>query len=1002
MIKKVMTVGLLMSGWGAGVMRAEGDLAAGFASPPASARPWVYWTPLSGNLRKDGITADFEAMARVGIGGVVYIEVEQGVPKGPADFAGPQWRELFRHACREASRLGLKITMNNDAGWCGSGGPWITPELSMQKVVWSEAVVEGGREFAGELARPSAVNGYYRDIAVLAMPVPGDDTYRLKDLGIKMSFPIREFTTTPASFPDAPPDAVIPRDKIMDVSAKMDAAGKLTWDVPAGKWRVMRLGCTTTGKTNHPAPESGCGLECDKFNKEAVATHYDRLIRKLVADNQAYVGQGKALVSTHIDSWEVGGQTWTPRMREEFKQRRGYDLLAWLPAFSGRVIDSVEVTERFLWDLRQTFSDLIVANYAGELRRLANHDGLRLSIEAYGQVQVDELAYASQADDPMCEFWWREKYAAAHSCLTMSSAAHIYGKKVLSAEAFTSDEEERWLGHPAAIKDLGDWAFCEGINRFVFHRFAAQPWTNVAPGMAMGAWGLHYERTQTWWEQSKAWHEYVARCQYLLQQGLFVADVLYLQAEGAPRRVTLPEGAEIAPHIRGGYNYDGCTSDALLTRVTVRDGLLVLPDGMSYRVLVLPEVGTMTPRLLRKIKEFVEAGATVIGGAKPPEQSPALADTGAGDTEVNQLAAGLWPKLATGKTAAALLAERGVKPDFSATPVLRYTHRTIGDAEIYFVANPEPRDVEALASFRVAGKLPELWWPDSGRVERAVAFEVKDGLTTVPLRLEPSGSLFVVFRKSAAEMDPVVSVTRNGERVLPSTSVSGNGESPVLDIARGEIWQGGEYVMKTAGGKNRQVSVSLPPAQEIAGPWEVAFDPQRGGPGKVTFERLEDWARRPEDGIRYYSGTAEYRINFSNRTPEAGSRRKVYLDLGRVAVMAEVKLNNRNLGILWKPPYRVDVTGTLKNGDNRLEVKVVNLWVNRQIGDERLPEDSARNEDGTLKSWPQWFAEGKPSPTGRFTFSTWRLWQKNEPLVESGLMGPVTLRAVAQIPAEKH
>ena len=1002
MIKKVMTVGLLMSGWGAGVMRAEGDLAAGFASPPASARPWVYWTPLSGNLRKDGITADFEAMARVGIGGVVYIEVEQGVPKGPADFAGPQWRELFRHACREASRLGLKITMNNDAGWCGSGGPWITPELSMQKVVWSEAVVEGGREFAGELARPSAVNGYYRDIAVLAMPVPGDDTYRLKDLGIKMSFPIREFTTTPANFPQSPPGAVIPRDKIMDVSAKMDAAGKLTWDVPVGKWLVMRFGFTTTGKTNHPAPASGCGLECDKFSKEAVATHYDRLIRKLVADNQAYVGQGKALVSTHIDSWEVGGQTWTPKMREEFKQRHGYDLLAWLPAFTGRVIDSVEVTERFLWDLRQTFSDMIIGNYAGEMRRLANHDGLRLSIEAYGQVQVDELAYASQADDPMCEFWWREKYAAAHSCLTMSSAAHIYGKKVLSAEAFTSDEEERWLGHPAAIKDLGDWAFCEGINRFVFHRFAAQPWTNVAPGMAMGAWGLHYERTQTWWEQSKAWHEYVARCQYLLQQGLFVADVLYLQAEGAPRRVTLPEGAEIAPHIRGGYNYDGCTSDALLTRVTVRDGLLVLPDGMSYRVLVLPEVGTMTPRLLRKIKEFVEAGATVIGGTTPPEKSPALADTGAGDAEVKQLTAGLWPKLATGKTAAALLAERGVKPDFSATPVLRYTHRTIGDAEIYFVANPEPRDVEALASFRVAGKLPELWWPDSGRVERAVAFEVKDGLTTVPLRLEPSGSLFVVFRKSAAEMDPVVSVTRNGERVLPSTSVSGNGESPVLDIARGEIWQGGEYVMKTAGGKNRQVSVSLPPAQEIAGPWEVAFDPQRGGPGKVTFERLEDWARRPEDGIRYYSGTAEYRINFSNRTPEAGSRRKVYLDLGRVAVMAEVKLNNRNLGILWKPPYRVDVTGTLKNGDNRLEVKVVNLWVNRQIGDERLPEDSARNEDGTLKSWPQWFAEGKPSPTGRFTFSTWRLWQKNEPLVESGLMGPVTLRAVAQIPAEKH
>ncbi len=653
----------------------------------------------------------------------------------------------------------------------------------------------------------------------------------------------------------------------------------------------------------------------------------------------------------------------------------------------------------------------------------------------------------------------------------MASAAHVYGKRILAAEAFTSNKEEKWLGHPGNLKDLGDWAFCEGINRFVIHRYAAQPWTNRAPGMSMGPWGLHYERTQTWWEQSKAWHEYLARCQYLLRQGLFVADVLYLQPEGAPRRFEPPADVWLAPNLRGGYNFDGCTIEALLTRVSVRDGGLVLPDGMSYRVLVLPPMETATPRLLRKIKELVDCGATILGDAKPPRRSPSLADLGAGDAEVAKLAAELWPRLVTGMTAAEYLASRGVKPDFAARPNLRHIHRSTGDAEIYFVANPEPHDIEAMALFRITGRQPEFWWPDTGRTAMALAFEQKDGVTKVPLRLEPHGSVFVVFRKPATGVDPIAGVTRDGKpvwlatppapkiviqkarygvlddpqrtrdvrekvqafvdagtTVLPVKEMARGDDpafkvvktlaveysvgdqvmqaagtdtdtiqfnitvappTPALDPCRREIWQDGQYVFTTASGRSRTVQVSLPEPFEIAGPWEVSFDPKWGGPEKVVFATLEDWSRRPEDGIRHYSGAAIYRATF--KAPRVATGQRVLLDLGRVEVMAEVTLNGEKLGVLWKSPYRVDVTGRLKPGVNTIEVKAVNLWVNCQIGDELLPEESDRNTNGTLKAWPQWLLDGKPSPTGRHTFTSWRLWNKSDPLVASGLLGPVRL-----------
>jgi hypothetical protein len=1154
---------------GTAIAQADGlgprELQEGFREPPASAQPWVYWFWLNGNITRDGITADLEAMRHVGIGGVLIMEVDQGAPLGPVAFMSPQWRELFKHVVSEAQRLGLEVNMNDDAGWNGSGGPWIKPEQSMQKVVWSEMDLDGPRHVEAVLPQPKAVADYYRDIVVLAFPTPG--SYRIDNINVKAGYQVGG--AAPAATAKLPPEMVIERDRITDLSPRMDGEGRLVWDVPAGKWTVMRFGHTSTGVENAPAPASGRGLECDKLSKEGIEANFDGMMAKLIAD----VGPaaGKTLVTTHIDSWENGAQNWTARMREEFRQRRGYDLLPFLPAFTGRVVGSLEISERFLWDLRQTISELVVENYAGHMRTLARQHGLKLSIEAYGG-PTDDIPYAGRADEPMCEFWVGG--GAMQTCKEMASAVHIYGKPILGAESFTAADQERWLEHPATIKALGDQAFCDGVNRFVFHRYAMQPWLDRKPGMTMGPWGIHYERTQTWWEWTPAWNAYLARCQFLLRQGLFVADLCYLQPEAAPQG--------FVAHPPQPYDYDNCTAEAVLTRMTVKDGRIVLPDGMSYRLLVLPDVPTMTPALLSKIEGLVRAGATIVGPR--PQRAPGLTDYPKCDAEVKRFADELWGdcdgksvtehrlgkgRVVWGMAPEQVLARAGVRPDFTGGPRLRYIHRAVGETDVYFVANPQPRDIDAVCTFRVSGKTPELWWPDTGRIERAPVFAEKDG-TRVLLPLGPNGSVFVIFRKGGAKTDPVVALTCDGKsifsvdeavprivvrkalygvlsdprrtrdvrakvqqivdageysfvvarlaqgddpaygvvktlvveydagkqhytvtgqdrdtvhltggtpKIVVEKAVYGilsdpqrtrdvreklqhlldtgessfqvarmaEGDDPAVNVVktlvvdyavagehmtvRGtdpenivlgpqpaaceraaevrcgadgrllvEAWKPGRYELKMDSGRTLPVVVpALPSPRQVRGPWHVRFPPKWGAPDGVTLPELVSLSEHSDPGVKYFSGTATYTVTFDLSTDLLGPDRRLYLDLGKVQVMAEVKLNGRALGTLWKPPYQVDITDAAKAGDNALEVRVVNLWPNRMIGDEQLPEDSRRNPNGTLKEWPQWLQEGKPSPTGRYTFTTWRLWRKDAPLPASGLLGPVTLRPVAVV-----
>ena len=617
---------------------AEAEVSAlsnGFRSPPDTARPWVYWFWKNGNITRAGITADLEAMQRVGIGGVVLMEVALSVPAGPVAFFSDAWRELFRHAVAEADRLGMQVSMNSAPGWTGSGGPWVTPAQSMQQVVASEVQVNGPQQLDQVLPQPETLRGFYRDLAVLAFPTPADK-YHIADIREKALYERGPFSSMPgvrpafatvADYPQLSPQQQIARERIIDLTGRMTAAGRLAWNVPAGDWTIMRFGHTSTGQTNRPAPSPG--LECDKLSRAALTAHFQQFTERLLAD----VGPraGRTLVATHLDSWEVGAQNWTDGFREAFRGRRGYDLLPYLPVMTGRVVQSLEVSERFLWDLRQTVSEMIVENHGRHLAALSGQHGLWLSIEPYDMTPCDDMTLGATADVPMCEFW-SGVFDTRYSVTEATSVGHVYGKPVVAAEAFTSID--RWLFHPASVKALGDWAFCEGVNRLVIHRFIHQPFPQIRPGLSLGPHGLHYERTQTWWELTGPWHEYLARCQFLLQQGHWVADLLYLSPEGAPNVFQSP-----APGLEG-YKFDACTPEALLDRVRVQNGCLTLPEGAGYRVLVLPKVDTMTPALLNKIKQLVEAGATLVGG--PPQKSPSLTDYPQCDRQVQQLAKAIW------------------------------------------------------------------------------------------------------------------------------------------------------------------------------------------------------------------------------------------------------------------------------------------------------------------------------------------------------------------------
>jgi hypothetical protein len=966
----------------------------GFLNPPDSARPGVYWYFMDGNTTKEAMTGDLESMKATGIGYVVFLEVNVGVPRGKIDFLSDEWQDLYVHAVRESERLGIQIVLGSGPGWAGSGGPWVKPEQSMMHLVSSSTEVQGPTNYNAQLPKPEPKkpffgagsltpelkqirDGWYEDVVVLAYPTP-KAVQTITDTDEKALYyrapytsqkGVKQYLPTQSNY-DEVPGSAIDQSKIIDLTKSLKPDGTLQWQVPAGKWTVLRFGKRNNGAVTRPAPKPGLGFEVDKFDTVSFDSHYDTYIGKLlkkVGPRKSTTGGGWTMI--HIDSWEMGSQNWTGDFREQFMKRRGYDPLLYLPTYAGQIVGSLEMSERFLWDVRLTSQELIIENHAVRFRDLGRRSGFTMSLEPYDMNPTADLDLGSVADVPMCEFW-TDKFGfnSAFSTIESTSIAHVQGKPVVASEAFTSESFEAWKKYPGNMKDQSDWAFSMGINRFFYHTFAHKPYgDNLKPGVTMGPYGVHWDRGQTWWPMVPAYHQYVSRCQFVLSQGKAVADILYLTPEGAPQVFRAPasalEGTEVLPDKRG-YSFDGC-SPILLKNAEVKNNRIEFPGGGSYRVLVLPDVETMTPELLEKIASLVKVGATVVGN--PPSKSPSLVNYPQCDQQLQKLVSELWGKkqiirsqssrissqnlagqfstefYPSYDSTATLLQKLGVNRDFVASGSIRYNHRSLPDREIYFVSNRTDQPVEDSCLFRDGTQNAELWDAVTGEIRQLNNLEKTSKGISIKIKLDVSQSFFVIFNKSKSGIAENVTKLMNFQDKKPVTTLNGS--------------------------------------------WTVAFDTIWGGPQKVVFESLTDWTTRPEDGIRFYSGIATYSKTFD--IPEFSKYDKtseLFINLGVVKNMARVKLNGKDLGVIWTSPWQVNISGAAKEKNNLLEIEVANLWANRLIGDESMPDDGVK--DG---KWPEWLLNGTPRTSGRYTFTTHRYYKKGNPLMESGLIGPVRI-----------
>jgi hypothetical protein len=988
-----------------------------FKNPPTSAKPWVFWYWMNAAVSNEGIHADLLAMKAAGIGGA-YLMPINGPTNPPlytpvTDQLSPRWWEMVRYSMQQADSLGLQLAMHACDGFAVAGGPWITPALSMQKIVSTRTTVDGGQHISQALSQPTALENYYEDIAVLAFPTRKDweqvakqgpfkcedschldfafdkpftcrsiiiqctNNYQSNRLLIEASddgihfrsidrfipprhgwqdgdapvtHSIRPTTaryfrfiydktgsepgaedldaakwrpslkltsielsgapainqyegkagevwriSKPSTREELPDSLCIAKSKIIDLTGRLDKQGRLDWEAPPGHWTILRIGHTSTGHTNATGG-GGKGLECDKFNPEAVTLQFNSWFGEAIKQAGPDLA-ARVLKIFHVDSWECGSQNWSPVFRAEFKKRRGYDLLNYLPAMTGIPIDNAEESEKFLHDIRQTITELLKDQFFTTLKNLAHAHGCTFSAESVAPTMTsDGMLHYSEADIPMGEFWLRSPtHDKPNDILDAVSGGHVYGKNIIQAEAFT-ELREAWDETPAMLKPLQDRNYTLGINRLVLHVFVHNPWLDRRPGMTLGGIGTFLQRDQTWWPLAKSWIDYTTRCQWLLQQGRPVADIAVFTGEEIPRRAWLPEKlTTVLPVLLGpdrltaeqkrlantgepttkqpnnviarsanmtnpaewndplhGYTFDSFNPDALFRLATVHNGRIELPGGASYATLVVPGKPSLAAE--KKLAQLKAQGATIL---MAPVTTPL---TIAPDLTVSTHAPVFQPVISTG--------DNPIK--------ITYTHRTAPGFDLYFISNQSSSPRSVYLSFRVTGRQPEIWDPVTCEIDSTVAFQTVEGRTHLHLDLSLHQSVFVIFRHKATDhTDPYFN-----------------------------------------------------PVQQklVTGPWTIRFDTGK----TISTDTLFDWSQSKDSNIRCFSGLAVYTTTFSTKPTGA----QVFLDLGRVADMATVTLNNIDCGTVWTD-NKIDITKALKPGQNNLRITVANTWANRLTGDPR-------------------------------------------------------------------
>ncbi|MBQ7180916.1 MAG: glycoside hydrolase family 2 [Bacteroidaceae bacterium] len=1005
-----------------------------FQTLPDSQRMAVYWYWISDNISVEGVQHDLEAMKKAGITRAFIGNIWEGsVKPGPVKVMSPEWWEVLHAALKKATELDMEIGMFNCPGWSQSGGPWIQPQQSMRYLAQESLTLQGngevqhftlpslgdGAQDVRVIAMPAAphkaytfdvakeagvkatrelhlpepitlrsilfqtegyllvdaiveamVGGEYQTLRVehldrtnmnrnvgfhplapIALTVPdtpvqdirltlnggGQPTqlsvtfseqprverYEEKSLGkmYQSPLPMWDEYMWPTMPEPLQAGIIVQPSQVQDITELMKPDGTVEWQVPDGEWTVYRTGMLTTGVTNGPAAPEATGLEVDKMSREHVAAHFDaymgEILRRIPEEDR------KSLVAVVEDSYETGGQNWTDDMIPAFQSTYGYDPTPWIPVLYGQVVGSQDQSERFLWDLRRLIADRVAYDYVGGLRDVSNQSGLTTWLECYGHwgFPSEFLMYGGQSDEVAGEFWSEGSLGDIEN-RAASSCAHIYGKQKVWAESCTAGGPV-FNRYPALMKQRTDRFFCEGINATLLHLYIQQPDETTYPGIS--AWfGNEFNRKNTWFSQMDLFTDYLRRCNLMLQQGQYIADVAYYIGEDAPKMT-----GDTKPALPRGYSFDYINAE-ILEQSTVEDGLLTLPSGMQYHVLVLPQQKTMRPEVLDCIAELTRNGLTVLG--PQPTASPSMQDYPECDERVRELASEMWagPTYGQGRVypdgteLQTILDELGVVPDCIAEEGVSYAyiHRRLRGADVYFVSNQsgEPQTFDAL--FRINGKAPDTWDPVTGERRQLQQFSKADkGQTLVPLHLEPFQSLFVVF----------------DSRRKPEADAPANYPEP--------------QVLATA-----------------QGPWTVTFQAERRGPAEpVVFDELADWSQSPDEAIKYYSGSATYEGELNL---DAVPDEPLYLDLGRVMVMARVWVNDQYAGGVWTAPYRVPVSGLLQQGKNAVRIEVVNNWRNRLIGDARLPE-----------------AE-------RQTYATVNPYNAESALQESGLMGPVRLVAI--------